>query len=205
MTMQETTTETTTTKSKIAEHEYLGADGSVVDDEESAQGYRYTLLSIGESFDWDYSKASEDEKRLFALFGAKTLATNEISQVRNNKKNLSVRDTPELAKEALAAVIARFALIRDGQWVDRTREGGVGARVNRDSLAEALCQVLVAGGKKSQADIDSGYKAMIRQRMEDDAEWLAKVRKQPDVAAAYVKIVGAKDGKTVDDLLVGLD
>jgi hypothetical protein len=204
MTMQETTTETTTTKSKIAEHEYLGADGSVVDDEESAQGYRYTLLSIGDSFDWQVAAANTDELRLLALFGAKTLATNEISQVRNNKKNISVKDTPEIAKEALEAVRKRFELIRDGQWVDRTREGGVGARVNRDSLTEALCQVLVAGGKKTQADIDNGYKAMLRQRMEDDAEWLGKVRKQPDVAAAYVKIVGAKDGKTVDDLIAGL-
>ena len=180
MTMQETTTETTTVKSKIAEHEYLDANGAVVDDEESAQGYRYTLLSIGDSFDWQVSAANTDELRLLALFGAKTLATNEISQVRNNVKNKSVKDTPEIAKEALDAVRARFALIRDGQWVDRTREGGVGTRVNKDSLCEALCQVLVAGAKKTQAEIDSGYKATLRQRMEDDAEWLGKVRKQPE-------------------------
>ena len=204
MTMQETTTETTTVKSKIAEHEYLDASGSVVDEEEAAAGYRYTLLSIGDSFDWNMAQANEAELKLLALFGAKTLATNEISQVRNNPKNAAVKNSPELAKEALEAVRARFALIRDGQWVDRTREGGVGTRVNRDALTEALCKVLVEGGKKTQADIDSGYKATLRQRMEDDQEWLAKVRKQPDVAAAYVKIVGAKDGKTVDDLLAGM-
>jgi hypothetical protein len=199
--MQETTTETS--KTKIAEHEYLGADGAVVDTEEEAQGYRYTLLVNGETFDWQVSAATGDEMRLLALFGAKTLATNEISQVRNNPKNKAIRDTVDLANEAIAAVKARFDLIRSGQWVDRTREGATGARINRDALAEAVCKVLVDNDKKTQAEVDNGYKAEVRQRLEDDAEWLAKMRKFPPVAAAYALIVGkdAKSSVTVDSML----
>jgi hypothetical protein len=197
----ESTTETT--KVKIAEHEYIGADGSIVDDEESAQGYRYTLLANGENFVWNSADATADELRLLALFGTKTLATNEISQVRNNPKNKAIRDTKDLADEAIAAVKARFDLIRSGQWVDRTREGVGGARVNRDALAEAVCKVLIDNQKKTQDEVDQGYKATVRQRLDDDAEWLAKMRKFPPVAAAYALIVGKelKSTVTVDSMM----
>jgi hypothetical protein len=194
MTIQETTTETTTTRKKVAEHALINA-GNVVDTEEEANGIRYTLLENSETFDWLWDDATEAERLLLALFGAKTLATNETSQARNNPKGSATAD------EQIAAVRDRFALIRGGQWVDRTREGGVGARVNRDYLAEAICKVLVEAGKKSDADIASGYKATVRQRLDDDAEWLAKMRKFPPVAAAYALLAGKDSGTTIDDLM----
>src|SRR4029077_8151064 len=103
----------------------------------------------------------------------------------------------------LDSLRARFELIRSGQWVDRTREGGVGTRINRDALAEAICKVLVDNQKKTQDEVDQGYKATVRQRLEDDAEWLAKMRKFPPVAAAYALVVGkdAKSGVTVDSMM----
>jgi hypothetical protein len=192
MTMQETTTETK--RKQVAEHALIDSGKNVVDQEESANGIRYTLLENGEVFDWLYDEATELERTLLAIFGAKTLATNETSQARNSK-------TGATADEQIAAVRDRFALIRGGQWVDRTREGVGGARVNRDQLAEAICQVLVDNKKKTQQEIDDGYKATVRQRLEDDAEWLAKMRKFPPVAAAYALIAGKDSGITVDSMM----
>jgi hypothetical protein len=193
MTIQETTTETTSTRKKVAEHALINA-GNVVETEEEANGIRYTLLENSETFDWLWDDATEAERLLLAIFGAKTLATNETSQARNNPKGSASAD------EQIAAVRERFALIRDGKWVDRSGSG-VGTRINRDALAEAVCKVLVDNAKKTQAEVDNGYKATVRQRLEDDAEWLAKMRKYPPVAAAYAIIVGKDTGTTVDNMM----
>src|SRR5262245_8849470 len=73
-------------RDRVATHEWLDQDGSVVEDEELAYGYRYTLNGVADPFEWDFSKASEPAKRMLALFGAKTLSTNESSGVRNSDK-----------------------------------------------------------------------------------------------------------------------
>jgi hypothetical protein len=184
----------TTTKRKVAQHDLIDANGKEVDTEEEAQGIKYTLQENGQSLTWKWAEATDDEKRLLAIFGAKTLATNETSQVRNNPKG------PGDADEQIAAVRERFAMIRTGQWVDRTREGGgVGAKIDRDALAEAICQVLVAEGKVTDADVQNGVKAEKRKRLDDDAAYLRKARTVPAVALAYSQIVG-KSTATVEDL-----
>jgi hypothetical protein len=194
MTNQDTQTEVT--RKKVAEHNLIDAGKNVVDTEEEARGIRYTLLENGETFEWLADEASPAELNLLAIFGAKTLATNETSQARNNPKGSASAD------EQIAAVRDRFALIRDGKWVDRSREGGVGTRINKDALAEAICIVLVNAKKKTDADVSNGYKATVRDRLESDAEWLAKVRKQPDVAAEYARLAGSKATTSIDDLMV---
>jgi hypothetical protein len=199
MTIQETDTETTTVVAKkerkqVAEHALIDAGGNAVETEEEASGIRYTLLENGEVFVWQWADATEAERKLVGLFGAKTLATNETSQARNNPKGSATAD------EQIAAVRERFALIRDGKWVDRSG-GGVGTRINREQLASAVCKVLVDNGKKTQDEIDNGYWATVRQRLDDDAEWLAKMRKYPPVAAAYALLVGKDTGTTVDNMM----
>ena len=181
---------------KVASHTLIDASGVKLPDdqgEEQAWGIRYTLLANNQSFDYIYGK-SGDMDRMLACFGAKTLATNETSQVRHNPKGEGSPD------EQIAAVRERFAGLSTGVWVDRTREG-VGARVDKDALAEAICRVFVATGKKSQADIDGGYKAVIRQKLEDDAKYAAGARQNLEVSAEYSAIVG-RQIKTVDDLMV---
>jgi hypothetical protein len=201
MTMQETETETAATKRKIAEHTLLGADGSTVETEEEARGYSYKLLANGETFVWQWNDAPEAERIMLAIFGAKTLATNEVSQVRNGKE-FKDSDDPAQYDKGIEALRSRFADIRDGKWMDRTKASGE-SRVNKDQLSEAICQVLVGAGKKTQDEVDNGYKATVRERLENDSEWMNKVRKQPDVAAEYARIAGksAKATMTVDDLL----
>jgi hypothetical protein len=179
---------------RIAQHDLLDATGGVVDNEESARGYRYTMVATGDTFDWQWDEANEDERRMVALFGAKTLATNESSQVRNNKKR---EGASEDWGGMMAAIQARFKDIRGGIWIDRTREGV--AAVDKPALREAICQVLVANGRKTQAEIDSGFGAEVLQKLEEDAEYLRKARTNPDVQSAYAKIKGRAQA-TVDDL-----
>lgn len=189
-------TETEVVKRKVAQHDLLAADGTVLPEdqgEEAAHGIRYTLLANGQSFDYIYGKSAEAD-RMLACFGAKTLATNETSAARNNTKGEASPD------EQIAAVRERFALISTGTWVDRTREG-VGAKVDPDALAQAIAQVMVAEGKVTQADMDSGYLAKIRAKIADDAVYARKARTLPAVASAYAAIKGRATA-SVDDLMV---
>lgn len=188
MTMTESVSET----KKVATHELVDATGAVVEYEEEARGYRYTLLANGKQANWDFDKATDDERRLMSIFGAKTLATNETSQVRNNPKGAGTPD------EQIEAVVERFALIKTGQWVDRSREG-VGAKVDLDKLATAVCTAKVEGGKLTQEQVDGGEYAATLQKLTEDVAYRAKVRKVPQVSIAYAALVG-KAQVTVDDI-----
>lgn len=188
----------TKTKTKVAEHDFIDATGTALDNEDAAtsiendaQGYRYTLLANGETFDWYWSQANDTEKRLLALFGAKTLATNETSQVRNNIKGAGS------AAEQMEALRERFAMLRNGQWVDRTREPGV-AKIDKKALAGAIVDVLIAKGKIQESDRDTTFATKFQQ-LEEDATYMRKARLVPEVSTAYAARVG-KQTVSVDDL-----
>lgn len=178
-------------RDKVATHEFLDLTGNPVDDGESARGYRYTLLANGDTFDWFWAQANEDERRMLAIFGAKTLATNETSQARNNPKGAAS------AEDQMQALRDRFADVRAGQWVDRTREG-VATKIDKPSLATAIVQVLISKGKVTEADKGTVYAAKLQQ-LEEDATYLRKSRQVPEVAIAYAAIVG-RTVASVDDL-----
>lgn len=189
--VKEVETDTKVSRSKVAEHELVDANKAVVEGEEDASGIKYTLVANGKSFTWVWDEANEPERKLLAIFGAKTLATNETSQARQKDAD---------ADGQLDAVVERFGLIRSGQWVDRTREGGVGRAIDKDALAEAIVRVLLASGKIIDAQVGD-TKAAKRQLLEDDATYVRKARQVPEVADEYIKIVGKPQVKaTVDDL-----
>lgn len=190
--MPEIDTDTEEKILRVAKHEYLDSNGQTVEAEEEADGYRYTLLGNDQSAEWSYSKASEDEKRMFAIFGVKTLCTNESSQVRNKKENKG-KDSDDLQ---IAAVRARLELIRDGKWVDMTREGGLA--VDRPKLATALVNMQILAGKYGEDQRDAKFADALR-RFEEEAGYMAKVRKVPQVADEYSKLQG-KTAVTLDDL-----
>lgn len=175
-----------------AKHELLDANGATSEDldEEQAHGIRYTLLANGKVFDYSYGK-SGDADRMLALFGAKTLCTNETSAARNNSKGEASPD------EQMAAVEERFALLAQGIWVDRTREGG--AKTDPDALVEAVCQVLVAEGKLDPAKVDE-YKIDRRAKLDADKSLATKWRSYGPVATAYNALVGRATA-TVADLM----
>lgn len=176
-------------RKQVAKHELLDSGGAVVEQEELATGIRYTLIENDQKFEFQSGLEPGKLLTMLALFGAKTLATNESSQVRNNPKGAGTAD------EMIEAVRERFALLDSGKWVDRTREG-VGAAVDKDALAEAIVRVVESEGKS----ID---KAKVRAKLEDDRNYVRNSRQHPKVATEYAAIVG-KPAKTTDDLIAAL-
>jgi len=186
-------TQTETSKRAVAKHALLDSAGQVVDDYEDATGIRYQDLETGKTFDYQLL-GNTDATRMFALFGARTLATNEASAVRNGKEAGG-------GVEQIAAIEGRFALIHGtggngGQWVDRTREGG--PRIDQQVLADCVLAVLEASGKKDPAQHDANRVALL-------AAWAADPKKVtmahsvPAVRDEYAKRTN-KTTRTVDDL-----
>jgi len=182
-------TETAVTKKAVAKHFLLNASGDVVENETDATGIRYQQLSTGDTFDYQITDAA---KTMLAVFGAKTLATNESSQVRNNPKGAGGD------AEQMEAIRNRFALLDQGEWVDRTREGG--GAVNKDWLAEAIVLVMLEDQRITEEQAAGDAKAKVRQKLEDDAIYLKNSRQHPRVTANYAKLAG-RVVKTTDDLM----
>ena len=182
--------ETDVTKRKVANHILLDAatPPNEVDGEELATGFRYHHIASGHSFEWQSGMPAGDMRTMLAIFGAKTLATNEASQVRQKEGDTG---------DQVGAIRDRFALLETGKWVDRTREG---PKVDLNAMAEAAVQVLIESGKiEDKPDVVGPRKQAIREAL-DDPKMLAQIRQVAGVAAAYAKLVG-KATKTADDLL----
>lgn len=185
-------TETKASARAVAKHELLTAEGAVTENEEEANGIRYTILANGKSFEWQYD-ANKPSARMMAVFGAKTLATNESSQVRNSQKNKGV-DTSD---DQYDAVVERFGLVDSGTWIDRTREPGE-RKLDESALFNAIVDQAESEGKTVSDDL----KAKIRQAIAEDKKYLAGVRRNPAVMTRYNEAVGRKVKETTtDDLL----
>jgi hypothetical protein len=187
-------------RDRVAQHSYLDDEGNKVEAEEAATGYSYEMEGEGDEpleFSWYWKDANEIERRMLAIFGAKTLATNESSQLRNNEKK---KGTDEASPEnQMEAVKARFALMRQDipQWVDRSREGAA-VKVDKNALAGAICDILVKDKKKTQQEIDESHFVKVLQKLEEDPAFVRKARQVPAVNEAYAKRIG-RTTATVDD------
>jgi hypothetical protein len=190
--MTSTDEATEVTRKAVAKHFLLDSAGEVTEDETKATGIRYVQISTGTTFDYQVSDAA---KTMLSVFGAKTLATNEASQVRNNPKGAGGDS------EQMEAVRNRFALLDQGEWVDRTRTPG--AMVDKDALAEAVIMVMIEDGRITEEQATEGGKAKVRQKLDDDAAYVTTVRQHPRVTANYAKIKG-RVVKTTDDLMSAL-
>jgi hypothetical protein len=171
------------TKVRRAEHVLIDGNGNAVDEEVDAQGYTYKVLGASQDFTWKWSDANDDERRMLALFGAKTLATNVASGKRQ-------KDGDDMDGQ-MDAVVARFANIRKGQWTE-PGEGG-GFAIKPELLAQAINNVRQAMGK---AVTDVGE---LMKRIAEETGYSAKARKVPEVAAEYARLAG-RSTVTIDDL-----
>lgn len=191
-------TSSATAKKRQAKHELLDQTGAVIEDlaEEQAHGMKYTLLANGESVEYQFGQ-HPDADRMLAIFGAKTLSTNETSQARNGK----LAAGPD---QQIAAVRDRFALLQSGIWVDRTREGGFA--LNLDAAAGAIADVAIAEGKvdgNDQAAVDA-FVAARKAKLESDEAFRSTIRRgasggHTGLTDAYTKRVG-KATVSVDDM-----
>lgn len=191
----------TAKKQQIAEHSLLNAAGETADDfDDGAVASRYVDKASGLTVDWDYTKASEDAKRMLALFGWRTVATNEASKVR--QRDDGATDTPQ---DQVDAIKTRTDLIESGVWLDRTREAG--PKYDIATLATAAVNMLVGSGRLAAGDDDAknATYAKFFEAMTQDAAKITTVRQVKGVEDEYKRLKGKKTA-TMDDLaaLAGL-
>lgn len=173
----------------VSKRDFLDSAGNSVDKMEEADGARYTLLGDGgKPFDYKFGENAAQDK-MFAIFGFHTKVGNVANTVLNDKNE------PGTPADAADNVTEFLALTSEGKWAERA-PGGVGAKIDKDALAEAICQVSEAAGKT----VD---KAAVRAKLEDNAVFVRTARQVPAIATKYAELTG-KGTKTVDDLLQGL-
>lgn len=180
-------------RERIAKHELIDAAGAVVDDIEKAVAIRYTDVQSGLTTDFRPDMAKPGALWL-ALFGAKTLATNEASQVRQADGS---------AQEEIDAISDRFAVMfadQDAKWVDKTRVGG--PRYDQPTVATALVNVMIAGGTWQEADRAEKERKAV-EAMAADSKKVGTFMSLEGVTAEYKRLRGAKVTSAADvaDLL----
>lgn len=184
------------TRLRQADHYLIGPDGAEVEDEELASGigWKHMGLDASEAFVYQLPGATVGTAlTMWALFGAKTGATNEASQVRNNPKGAG---SPA---EQLAAVKARFALVESGKWLERAPGDRAGARIDPDILADVYCTF--AEGEDGRVR----DRAAIADVLRNDKVKRAEVHSIPQVKVEYVKrTTTARASLDVNKVLEGL-
>lgn len=183
-------------RKKIANRDWINDAGEEVQPEE-ATAVRYEFLGKGDvagdgkAFTFKLANPGTAAAML-AGFGALTLM--------GNLTNTWLAEKGDKLATPYDAIAERFALLDSGKWIDRAAGGGVGAKVDRDALAEAITQVKEAAGFAA-GDTRDEYKARARQKLEDDPAFLRQIRQKPEIANAYAAIVGKTAGKPLDDML----
>lgn len=188
----------TKTREAKAAHDWIDANGTVVNAVEQATGTRYTSKESGAAVDLQVASLPAQSQLWLACFGMRTLATNEASAARNGQG--------EGPAEQLAAIAERHALLQKGEmFVDRSREGG-GFRVNADALSKALADVQVKT-KRIARDGHAAKAAEIFAKIATDDQGVSTLAGKPlkfwldapGVHDAYNVHMG-KDVASLDDL-----
>jgi hypothetical protein len=180
-------------REKTSDRIWLGADGQPVDAEENAVTARYKYVGDGRYADFS-PVTDHPATRMFAIFGALTLFGNITNTWKGEKGDRAASPIDEIE--------LRLALMCDAddpKWVDRT--GGLGAKIDKDVLAEAMIQLAITAGKVDGNDAGAvgAKKAEYREKLES-ADHVRMVRKVPAINAKYSELVGGVV-KTLDDVL----
>lgn len=177
-------------KERKAEHEFIDAKGDVVDDIEDGTGIRYKDKKTGEEQVYQIPGALPGPNGeaaillpgspalMFALFGAKTKATNWASSARQTR----ARDNT-FVKSDVAFLTERFLEVVQGQWEAPSAGGTRGPKWDLDLLAAVIVDAL-----KSQGATPN--ETALRAKLGDDANYRAGATKQPEILAEYHKRKG---------------
>lgn len=172
-------------REQVAIHSWLDAEGNETKDIHVATGYRRKDKATNEIFEYKSQGKAGSAAVMLELFGAKTKATNEASQVRQAERRGEDVDGSETDN-----VIEVFEQIANGVWRE-VREGGGAAKVDRDALAASIVEA------KQKAGLPAEDVLTYRQKLDDDVAWFRKVRKNPEVTAIYNAKVGKAPAKPV--------
>lgn len=180
------TTQTPEKRARVSDRQYIDSTGKPVDKIEQATGASYALLSpAGNKVFAEQFGGAGEFVTMCAIFGFHTKVGNVANTVLNNK------DEPGTPDDAAAAIEEFIASAKSGTWAERA--GGVGVRVDKDALADAIVAVASAAGKTAD-------RAQIRAKLESDTTYARAARQVPAVLAEYTARVG-KTTKSIDDLL----
>jgi len=195
-------TDATGKKRQVASHLLLGADGKVTEDWNDAVGYRYVDDATGGTR--DVPKVLDlPEKSLawYAIFGIKTLWTNEASQVRQAAKKANI---PAEGAAQLEAIDERHNLIigKNGEpkFVDRTREAMVWEPA---TLIAAGVNVMAANGDvEDTPEARAKVTKLHTDNMATNPEqWTRHLRGTEGVENEYRRLKGGAVKKSSGDLL----
>lgn len=168
-----------------AEHHFIGRDSAVVDDISRATGIRYVSKENGGAVDF---QIPEGEPRLWlALFGARTLATNEASAARQGGDD---------AAGQLEAIRTRLTGIAEGVWAAE-RSGG--PRINLDALAQALADAYIRARKLDKERREEGVQRIRAKLATQERGEHQKALSVPGVRDAYQRHLG-KEVASLDQL-----
>ena len=208
--MTDTTTNAKPKKVTIAVRDWIDEHGNPLSAGEEAKvaGIRYVHLPSAKALKPDYNPESDKppadaafefmfadpiSTKMFAAFGAHTLAGNVVNTATNGPKgDKSLNPIPLIAE--------RFAGIQDDHvWADR--EGGVGVRYDKDKLIQAILNA-----KKEQDPtpyiakldnkVDGKTGAIVAPDTKGAISWGAFVMRNPVVKGEYDKLTGG--GVTLD-------
>ncbi|HXV74199.1 MAG TPA: hypothetical protein VD713_05660 [Sphingomonadales bacterium] len=183
-------TETADTAAKVerkAAHAWLLPDGVETKAIASATGASYTDKATGESASYQIPGAvAGSVTTMLACFGLRTLMTNTASQARQarDRGEADVGGDVENIRE-------RLAEIKDGAWGAERAGGGLGRGINIPALVDAIEEV--ATKKRKPFD-----RAVVLQRVTEDAKYRRDVKAIPEVLVAYTKRTST--GKSLDDV-----
>ena len=183
---------------KVAEHEYIDANGAKVSIE-SGTGIKYKNLAENAETSYQLPGATPGSvQTMAALFGLRTLVINTASA------NKQAKDRGEEAGSAIDAIKARLGELVDGDWGAARGEGGIGRGYDLDKLADAIVQVFTAAGANANRDkIRKGLEEGMTRKdgtVTEAKKYRADMIKVEGVRAAYEALLGrAKSAAEVVD------
>lgn len=185
------------TRKQVSKRDYLNEAGEVVTKMEEAHAARYSLLGSDHAYTLQVKgdDIDADAVAMFAVIGYHTKIGNVANTVLNDK------DDPGETDDAAAAIEQFLDDVARGVWAEKT-EGGGGAKVNRDHLAQAVMNVMVPA---LQAQVAAGTKEAlvyekVRAQLDSDKVFFRNMRQVPEIQKEYAKLAGTGSGKTVADV-----
>jgi len=180
-------------REKKAEHFYIDASGNTIKGIANAAGVGYRDVATKEVTTYLIPGAVPGTvQSMLAAFGAKTLNTNSASTGRQARAADNGAGPSDVA-----AIVARYAELKDGQWAIPSEGGVRGPRIDNAILAAVLAEMIEERTGKVQDE------AKIAAKLESDDKYRRSAWANPHVKVAYAEAAGT--GGDVADLALDDD
>ncbi len=160
------------------DHAYLNSAGAVVESIEEATGISYKDVATGDTFTYQIPGAEAGKVvTMFAIFGAKTRATNAASAARQKRD----RDASYLQSD-VDYVTETFGETTDGTWAI-AGEGARAPSYDDELLADVIVELIEASGKTQDRN-------KVVDKLKNDKKYRAGAIANPQIKSAYFAKVG---------------